>query len=190
MTVATRTFTPQEAAILAGVRLQRIQNAITERQLGPGLRKGRDGRRRLDLPAILTFAATQRLGKVRVQPELLYAAFKKAGIPDAPITVTDMVTIDAPRLLAPLVRRMALYDRAQAAIERNPAVMRGEPVIRGTRVLARTLHARIKGGETIEAILADYAYLDRETVEAAVLYIEANPPRGRPPGHEADGPSA
>ncbi len=165
---------------MAGVRLQRIQNAITERQLGHALRKGPDGHRRLDVPAVLTFATAELLGKVRVSPELLYRAFKKSGVPEAPISVTETVTIDAPRLLAPVVARMERYEQARQRIERNPAVMRGEPVIKGTRLLARTLHARLKGGETVEAILTDYPYLDREMVEAAVLYIEANPARGRP----------
>ncbi len=173
--------------MLSGVRLQRIQNALTDRQLGRVFRKDRDGRRRLDLSAVLTFATAHRLGKVRVEPEVLYRAFKKVGLPKGPVAVTETVTIDALTLLAPVVARMELYERAHARIERNPAVMRGEPVIKGTRLPIRTLYARIKGGEAIEDLLMEYPYLDRETVEAAVLYAEANPPRGRPAEPAAHG---
>jgi uncharacterized protein (DUF433 family) len=180
MTLPARTYTPQEAAALAGVGLQRIQNAITERRLKAGFRTGHDGRRQLDVPAVLTFATAERLGKVRVEPELLYAAFRKTGIPDSPLAVTDSVTIDAPRLLEPVVRNMQLYERARERIICDPAIMVGEPVIKGTRLPARMLHARIKAGDSVDSVLAEYAYLDREAVEAAVLYIEANPPRGRP----------
>jgi uncharacterized protein (DUF433 family) len=187
MPAEARTYTPQEAAMLTGLRLQRIQNAITERQLGRAFRKGPDGRRRLDLPAVLTLATAQRLGKVRVEPELLYRAFRKSGVPRVPLAVSDAVTIDAPRLLAPVVHRMELYDRARERIERNPAVMGGEPVIKGTRLPPRILLARIKGGDRAADILSEYPYLDAETLEAALLYAEANPPRGRPIKSDADG---
>jgi uncharacterized protein (DUF433 family) len=180
MAAPARTYTPQEAAAIAGVRLQRIQNAITERQLRGAFRTARDGRRRLDLPAILTFAAADRMEKVRIEPAVLYAAFKKVGLPGGPVAVTETVTIDAPRLLAPVVRNIELYERARERIVSDPAVMGGIPVVKGTRLPARTLHARVKGGEMIDTILADYPYLDRETLEAAVLYAEANPERGRP----------
>ena len=177
---ADRRYTPQEAAALSGVRLQRIQNAITDGLIGRAFARAKDGRRRIDLPAVLTFAAVDRLGKVRVEPKALYKAFRKSGLPRGPVAVTEAVTIDAPRLLAPVVRKVKLYETARARIVSDPAVMGGLPVVKGTRIPARTLHARLKGGETLDSILADYPYLDRETVEAAYLYVEANPRRGRP----------
>lgn len=54
----------------------------------------------------------------------------------------------------------------------DPAVMGGVPVVEGTRLPARMLHARVQGGDTIETILEEYPYLDREAVEAAVRYME------------------
>ena len=170
------------------MRLQRLQNAITERRLGGTLRPDKDGRRRIDLPAMLAFAAADRLRQVRIAPAALYEAFRATGgLPQAPVAIEDGVTIDAPRLLAPVVRNVELYELAQERIVCDPAVMAGLPVIKGTRIPARTLHARIKGGDTMESVLEDYPYLDPETVEAAVLYVEANPARGRPwrPGRRA-----
>jgi uncharacterized protein (DUF433 family) len=177
---ADRRYTPQEAAALSGVRLQRIQNAITDGLIGSASRRARDGRRRIDLPAVLTFAAVDRLGKVRIEPKALYKAFRKSGLPRGPIAVTEAVTIDAPRLLAPVMRKVKLYEMARQRIVSDPAVMGGLPVVRGTRITARTLHARLKGGETLDSVLDDYPYLGRETLEAAYLYVEANPRRGRP----------
>ena len=178
---ADRRYTPREAAALSGVRLQRIQNAITDGLIGRrALTRARDGRRRIDLPAVLTFAAVDRLGKVRIEPKALYKAFRKSGLPRGPVAVTEAVTIDAARLLAPVVRKVRLYETARARIVSNRAVMGGLPVVKGTRIPARTLHARLKGGDTLDSILEDYPHLDRETVEAAYLYVEANPRRGRP----------
>jgi len=148
--------------------------------IGGACRRARDGRRRIDLPAVLTFAAVDRLGKVRIEPKALYKAFRKSGLPRGPVAVTEAVTIDAPRLLAPVMRKVKLYEVARACIVSDPAVMGGLPVVKGTRIPARTLHAKLKGGETLDSVLDDYPYLGRETVEAAYLYVEANPRRGRP----------
>ena len=131
---ADRRYTPQEAAALSGVRLQRIQNAITDGLIGRAFTRARDGRRRIDLPAVLTFAAVDRLGKVRIEPKALYKAFRKSGLPRGPVAVTEAVTIDAPRLLAPVMRKVKLYETARARIVSDPAVMGGLPVVKGTRI--------------------------------------------------------
>src|SRR6266702_6102661 len=40
--------------------------------------------------------------------------------------------------------------------------------------------AAVSAGIPIEEILSDYPTLDREKVELAAIFAEANPPRGRP----------
>ena len=173
-------YTPQEAAALAGVRLQRIQNAITDRQLGRAFRPGPDGRRRIDLPALLTFAVIDRLEEVRIEPSALCRKLREVGgVPRAPLASTEAVTIDAPKLLAPVAHNLKLYERARERIVSDAGILAGLPVVRDTRVPARTPHARITGGDGIESVPEDDPCLDRETVEAAVLHVEANP-RPRP----------
>jgi uncharacterized protein (DUF433 family) len=98
------------------------------------------------------------------------------------VSIGDLVRIDTGKALSGVRRRMALYERAREYIVSDPTVMGGTPTIRGTRITARSVLGRIEAGDTIDSILEDYPYLDRETVEGAVVYAEANPPRGRPPG--------
>lgn len=184
-----RQYTPQETAAIAGVRLQRVQNALTDGRFVGSRRCDADGRRRIDLPAVLAFAAADRLGKVRIAPQTLYRAFHDAGLPHGPLRVTDTVTIDAQALLGPVLRNIALYEEARTCIVSDPSVMGGEPVVKGTRLTARMLHARIRGGDPIETILQDYPYLTAASIEAAVLFTEANPPRGRP-RRRVSGPNA
>lgn len=181
---ADRRYTPQEVAALAGLRLQLVQNAITERKLGRTFKPDADGRRRVDLPALLAFATATRLGGIRIPPASLYRTFRRLdGLPRGPVEISPSLSLDAPKLLAPVLRNLELYETGRKRIVGDPAVMGGLPTIKGTRVPARTLHARIKGGDSIDSILDDYPYLDRETVEAAFLYVEANPERGRPRRH-------
>lgn len=175
-------YTPQEAAALVDVPLPRIQNAITKNRLGRSFaRKGKERRRRIDLPAVLTFALQQRLPKVRIPAKTLYVTFRQCkGIPHKPIVVDEAVTIDAPRLLAGVIENIERYDRVDEFIETNPRVMGGLPVIKGTRLPVRTIIARRKAGETVDDLIQDYPYLSVPMVAAAELYAKANPERGRP----------
>ncbi|HPE11411.1 MAG: DUF433 domain-containing protein [Candidatus Nanopelagicales bacterium] len=61
---------------------------------------------------------------------------------------------------------MATLDR----ITRDPAVMGGRPCIRGMRVTVGMIVGQIGSGVTIEDLLADYPYLEREDVLQALRY--------------------
>jgi uncharacterized protein (DUF433 family) len=55
-------------------------------------------------------------------------------------------------------------------ITQNPAVMGGKPCIRGMRVTVGMVVGQIGDGRTIEQLLADYPYLEREDVLEALRY--------------------
>jgi uncharacterized protein (DUF433 family) len=61
---------------------------------------------------------------------------------------------------------MAQLDR----ITQDPAVMGGKACIRGMRVTVGMIVGQIGAGHTIEEILADYPYLEREDVLQALRY--------------------
>ena len=48
------------------------------------------------------------------------------------------------------------------AIVRDPEIMHGAPVFRGTRVLAQTLFDYLEGGETLEDFLEGFPTVSRE----------------------------
>lgn len=52
----------------------------------------------------------------------------------------------------------------------NPEVMGGKPCIRGIRITVGTIVGLMASGMTIEEILADYSYLEREDVMEALAY--------------------
>jgi uncharacterized protein (DUF433 family) len=62
-------------------------------------------------------------------------------------------------------------------VERNPAVMGGEPVIRGTRVPVRTIASLIEMGEAREVLREDYPQVPDEAYSVAVQWAHANPRR-------------
>ena len=61
---------------------------------------------------------------------------------------------------------MAQLDR----ITRDPNVMGGKPCIRGMRVTVGMIVGQIGAGHSIEELLADYPYLEREDVLQALRY--------------------
>jgi len=61
---------------------------------------------------------------------------------------------------------MTPFDR----ITQDPAVMGGKACIRGMRVTVGMLVSQIGAGHTIDEILTDYPYLEREDVLQALRY--------------------
>ncbi len=83
--------------------------------------------------------------------------------------------------VAQTIERAESYARLRDRyVEHNPAVMGGEPVIRGTRVPVRTIASLIEMGEKPEVLHEDYPHIPEEAHAVAVLWAHANPRRGRP----------
>jgi uncharacterized protein (DUF433 family) len=61
---------------------------------------------------------------------------------------------------------MSAFER----ITQDPAVMGGKPCIRGMRVTVGMIVGQIGAGQTVEDILRDYPYLEREDVLEALRY--------------------
>jgi uncharacterized protein (DUF433 family) len=61
---------------------------------------------------------------------------------------------------------MPHFDR----ITQNPLLMGGKPCIRGQRVTVSMIVGQIGSGRTIEELLHDYPYIDREDILDALKY--------------------
>lgn len=58
------------------------------------------------------------------------------------------------------------FDR----ITQTPDIMGGKPCVKGTRVTAGMIVGEIGAGTSIDALLADYPYLERADVMQALRY--------------------
>ena len=52
----------------------------------------------------------------------------------------------------------------------DPQVMGGKPCIRGMRVTVGTMVELVTSGKTVDEVLADYPYLEREDILEALSY--------------------
>jgi len=63
--------------------------------------------------------------------------------------------------------------RWQDYIERNPKVMGGKPVVKGTRITVELILERLGDGWTETELLASYPHLKPEHIRAAQAYAAA-----------------
>ena len=59
---------------------------------------------------------------------------------------------------------------AFSRITRDPAVMGGKPCVRGMRVTVGMIVGRIAAEASVDELLADYPYIEREDVFEALRY--------------------
>jgi uncharacterized protein (DUF433 family) len=59
-------------------------------------------------------------------------------------------------------------------IVRDPQIVGGEPVLKGTRVTLKTVLASLAEGATTTEILADFPTLSEEDVRAAIAFAAAS----------------
>lgn len=63
---------------------------------------------------------------------------------------------------------MRQFDR----VKHQPGVMGGRPCIRGMRITVELVAGLVGAGRSVESILADYPYLEREDIAQALAYAE------------------
>lgn len=69
---------------------------------------------------------------------------------------------------------MGVAMNYQDRIVRDPHIVGGEPVLKGTRVTLKTVLASLAEGATIADILADFPTLSDEDVRAAIAFAAAS----------------
>ncbi|MGH2534638.1 MAG: DUF433 domain-containing protein [Thermomicrobiales bacterium] len=71
-----------------------------------------------------------------------------------------------------MIKDQTMFDRQdfETRVTRNPAVLGGKPIIRGTRIPVSLVTDWLGAGVSIEQILEDYPNLAREDIEAAAAY--------------------
>ncbi len=69
-------------------------------------------------------------------------------------------------------------------INANPQIFGGKPIIRGRRLAVEHILGMLAAGDTIETILEGYPWLEREDVQACLVYAR------RHVGHERIEPLA
>jgi uncharacterized protein (DUF433 family) len=187
-----RYYTPAEAGVISGLGRKVIDNAIDKRVIST-TSSDRGG------AAVKAGATKPRRRRLISEPELLwvYVSHEARGaIPSEQrgelfnrylsdqgarqLRVSSLVILDLADARARIAERAAKLERAKRNVVRDPKILGGEPVFRGTRVPVYDVAASARKGIPHERIKAAYSALGEDAIEEALLYSGAFPPRGRP----------
>ena len=127
------------------------------------------------------FEAADRLTSEERQRAIALASRHSSGEKSFTKIVHDgFLTIDFAPFWTSVDERLQRLNAARAQVSMDDEILGGTPIIRGTRVPVYDVAASVAAGNPIERILSSYPSLNREQVELAALFAEANPQRGRP----------
>ncbi len=172
-------FTPTEAAVLTGLPLKAVNNAIDKKTVSAVT--GAEGGRLLDARALVSLAVERRLAD-RVAPELRRQVFDALGASPRNVVSLEggLVKIDLREPRRELATSLRELRRARRLVVSDSDIMGGDPVFRGTRVPVHMIAELVAKGSTAAELVESYPRLTGEMIRLAPVYAAAYPLRGRP----------
>jgi uncharacterized protein (DUF433 family) len=172
-------FTTTEAAVLTGLPLKAVNNAIDKKTISAA--PGPQGGRLLDARALVSLSLERRLAD-RIAPELRRKVFDAlAGSPRNTVSLEGgLLKIDLREPRRELAASLRDLRRARRLVLSDPEILGGDPVFRGTRVPVHMIAELLAQGSTKAELLDSYPRLSAEMIRLAPVYAAAYPLRGRP----------
>jgi uncharacterized protein (DUF433 family) len=171
-------FTPTEAAVLTGLSLKAVNNAIDKKTISAV--PGEEGGRLLDARALVSLSIERRLSDRLATPELRRRVFD--ALADAPRNVVSLegglLKIDLREPRRALAASLRDLRRARRLVVSDPEILGGDPVFRGTRVPVHLIAELVAQGSTPADLIEGYPRLTAEMIRLAPLYAAAYPLRG------------
>ena len=184
MNTPTETLTPTEAAVVSGVSVRDVHRVIDEHILPESFYDTQDARSFESHACVFIafyFGAADRLTSEERQRAITLASRNSSDVKSRTRTIQDeFLTIDLAPFWKGVDERMVRLNAARAQVIEDSEILSGTPVIKGTRVPVYDVAASVSAGIPMDRILSSYPSINREQVELAALFAEANPQRGRP----------
>jgi uncharacterized protein (DUF433 family) len=181
-----------EVCAITGLSVSQVNNMIDE--IAPlGVAEAGNGTRSVEARGLFAIALGHDMASWNLKPEQRVSVISEA-------LQSKKVSIDVPNTA--LSVRVDIYRKkialglktlfeAEEAVTSIPAVMHGEPCIRGTRVPVYMIAGLVKSSGREEAART-YGSLTEKQINLACVYATARPRRGRPkslkdrlPSHKA-----
>ena len=173
-------FTPTEAAVLTGLSLKAVNNAIDKKTVSAV--PGEEGARLLDARALVSLSIERRLSASIATPELRRKVFD--ALAEAPRNTVSLegglIKIDLREPRRALAASLRDLRRARRLAVSDPQILGGDPVFRGTRVPVHMISELVAQGSTPAELIEGYPRLTAEMIRLAPVYAAAYPLRGRP----------
>ena len=175
-------LTPGEAAAVAGVPIKAVYKTVGERLPKASLVR-RSGQTLLTPAAVVCVLLDYELPKdvpIKVR-RFVYEELKKGASGRIEYGTKLFSYVVDPRTAAATVQdRMRRYQKAMQMIVENPEIQGGAATFKGTRLLVHPIAALLQQGVPEAELREDYPNLTPAMIEAARIFAQAHPRRGRP----------
>src|SRR5271157_1938376 len=171
-------FTPTEAAVLTGLPLKAVNNAIDKKIVSVVSSEERG--RLLDARALISLSIERRLSDRIATPELRRRVFDAlAATPRNVVSLEGgLLKIDLRESRRALAASLRDLRRARRLVVSDPEILGGDPVFRGTRVPVLLIAALVAQGAKSAELTEGYPRLSAEMIRLAPDYAAAYPLRG------------
>jgi uncharacterized protein (DUF433 family) len=200
----TTLFVPTaEAAFIAGITDRDINRVVDEQILPGSLVRNDNGRRFARLGAALAgfyfrsddvYSAAMRrrvveevVGMLRARRDRDTILSLGAGVLQAidwriamPSALVGIVLVDVGVFVERAVERVKALGRAEELVSTDSQTLGGLPVFTGTRLPIDAVLSSLRNGVDRKRIFDAYPNLTNEHLEAAQVYFDVHPRRGRP----------
>ena len=181
----TATLSLTEAAVATGLEIKAVNKAIDNKVVLATRKRVPKRMRQVRLVPVRELICLQLEEELspwfplKVRKKIIRQIAVKRLISEFRPSESFAINISAVRQkLATGLRQLQL---AKKMVVSDPDVLSGEPVIKGTRIPIRLIADMIDEGVSLAEILEGYPRLTEEQVALSRLYVQAFPPRGRPP---------
>ena len=177
-------YTPAQAAALTGLPLSAVHKAIDSRLIRPRTTRSGASVRRLLTKEQLIFLQLEaeglRLLPLETRREIAACLRKVPAADRMPVGSGTALRVEIKPARRKVESGLKQLGRMEQMVVRDPDIMCGTPVFKGTRIPVDLVADMLAQGATPDEILEGYPTLDREKLSLAPLYMRAFPRRGRP----------
>ena len=179
-------LTTNEAAIVAGVTVANI-NRVIDRKILPkklySMSQSRTVRRDACVWISFYFETAELLtaaARMKTIRDGLIHNHSWLELKDCRVEESRTVQVNFFHIWEDVEQRSNQLKEAQAMVIEDTEILRGTPIIKGTRIPLYDVASLVDSGTSIEEILEIYPRLKKSQIELASIYAKANPQRGRP----------
>lgn len=175
-------FTPTEAAAVTGLSIKAVNKAIEHKLVPTKVKRyGRISKRYLNnvgLVCLQLDARGMKLLPLRMRRHIFQQIIRSPR--DVVVRPSDAVMIDVKAARQTLAASLFDLRKAKQMIIRDPEILGGMPIVKGTRVPIYLIADMLDAGTPVQEILEGYPSLSEQAIRLAQLYARAFPKRGRP----------
>jgi uncharacterized protein (DUF433 family) len=171
-------FTTTEAAVLTGLTLKAVNNAIDRNTVSAV--PSEEGGRLLDARALVSLSIERRLSAGIATPELRRKVFDALAVAPRNLVSLEggLIKIDLRQPRRELAASLRDLRRARRMVVSDPEILGGDPVLRGTRVPVHLVAELVAQSSKPAELIEGYPRLTAEMIRLASIYAAAYPLRG------------